>query len=69
MLTHFAELSLTFALFNESARNVSSPLAERPTVWLAMFALTLLSTAYTVVVMMYSGSGLVWSPANRSSSF
>ena len=31
--------------------------------WLAMFALTLLSTAYTVVVLMYSGSGLVWSPA------
>jgi PAS domain S-box-containing protein len=28
-----------------------------------MFALTLLSTAYTIVVMMYSGSGLVWSPA------
>src|SRR5882757_472111 len=37
-------------------------LSGRP-VWLAMFALTLLSTAYTVVVMMYSGSGLVWSPA------
>ena len=28
-----------------------------------MFALTLLSTAYTVVVLMYSGTGLVWSPA------
>src|ERR1700761_6138372 len=28
-----------------------------------MFALTLLSTAYTVVVLMYYGSGLVWSPA------
>jgi PAS domain S-box-containing protein len=37
-------------------------LSGRP-VWLAMFALTLLSTAYTVVVLMYSGSGLVWSPA------
>ena len=37
-------------------------LSGRP-VWLAMFALTLLSTAYTIVVMMYSGSGLVWSPA------
>ncbi len=37
-------------------------LTGRP-VWLAMFALTLLSTAYTVVVMMYSGSSLVWSPA------
>jgi PAS domain S-box-containing protein len=37
-------------------------LSGRP-VWLAMFALTLLSTAYTVIVMMYSGSGLVWSPA------
>src|ERR1700748_3101747 len=37
-------------------------LSGRP-VWLAMFALTLLSTAYTVVVWMYSGSGLVWSPA------
>jgi PAS domain S-box-containing protein len=28
-----------------------------------MFALALLSTAYTVVVLMYYGSGLVWSPA------
>ena len=37
-------------------------LSGRP-VWLAMFALTLLSTAYTVVVLMYSGTGLVWSPA------
>ncbi len=37
-------------------------LSGRP-VWLALFALTLLSTAYTIVVMMYSGSGLVWSPA------
>src|ERR1700760_2870743 len=37
-------------------------LSGRP-VWLALFALTLLSTAYTIVIMMYSGSGLVWSPA------
>ena len=37
-------------------------LSGRP-VWLAMFALTLLSTAYTVLVMVYSASGLVWSPA------
>ncbi len=37
-------------------------LTGRP-VWFAMFALTLLSTAYTVVVMMYSGTSLIWSPA------
>ncbi len=37
-------------------------LSGRP-VWLAMFALTLLSTAYTAIVMMYSGSGVIWSPA------
>jgi PAS domain S-box-containing protein len=37
-------------------------LSGRP-VWFAMFALTLLFTAYTVVVMMYSGTSLVWSPA------
>ena len=36
-------------------------LSGRP-VWFAMFALTLLSTAYTVVVMIQSGSSLVWSP-------
>ena len=36
-------------------------LTGRP-IWFAMFALTLLSTAYTVVVMMYSGTRLVWSP-------
>src|ERR1700751_4665901 len=37
-------------------------ISGRP-VWLALFALTLLSTAYTIIVVMYSGSGLVWSPA------
>jgi PAS domain S-box-containing protein len=47
---------------SQQERLFSHWLSGRP-VWLAMFSLTLLSTAYTIVVVMYSGSGLVWSPA------
>jgi PAS domain S-box-containing protein len=43
-------------------------LSGRP-VWLAMFALTLLSTAYAIVVAMFPGTDLVWSPSKPAVVF
>src|SRR5579859_1500523 len=60
-------LDLDFSM-SQHERLFTHWLSGRP-VWLAMFALTLLSTAYAIVVALYPGAGLVWSPGKPAVVF